>query len=61
MNDKNHFDRYYCIQDVNSAKTKEITVHYISQPHHVLYLAASLHSHKTIIEDMEWSSFIRVN
>ena len=32
MNDKIIFDRDYCI---NSAKTKEITVHYILQPHHV--------------------------
>ena len=32
MNDKIIFDRYYCI---NSAKTKEITVHYILHPHHI--------------------------
>ena len=32
MNDKMIFDRYYCI---NSAETKEIMVHYISQPHHI--------------------------
>ena len=32
MNDKIIFDRYYCI---NSAKTKEIMVHYVLQPHHV--------------------------
>ena len=30
-NDKIIFDRYYCI---NSAQTKEITEHYILQPHH---------------------------
>ena len=33
MNDKIIFDRYYCI---NSAETKEIMVHYILQPHHIL-------------------------
>ena len=32
MNDKIIFDRYYCI---NSARTKEIMVHYILQPHHI--------------------------
>ena len=32
MNDKIIFDRYYC---VNSAKTKEIMLHYILQPHHI--------------------------
>ena len=33
MNDKIIFDRYYCI---NSTETKEIMVHYILQPHHIL-------------------------
>ena len=33
LNDKIIFDRYYCI---NSAETKEIMVHYILQPHHIL-------------------------
>ena len=32
MNDKIIFDRYHCI---NSAKTKEIMVHYILQPRHI--------------------------
>ena len=32
MNDKIIVNRYYCL---NSAKTKEITVHYILQPHHI--------------------------
>ena len=36
MNDKIIFDRYYCI---NSAQTKEIMVHYISQPHRIFICA----------------------
>ena len=32
MNDKINFDRFYYI---NSAETKEITVRYILQPHHI--------------------------
>ena len=33
MNDRIIFDRYDCI---NSAETKEIMVHYILLPHHIL-------------------------
>ena len=33
MNDKIIFDHYYSI---NSAQAKEIMVHYILQPHHIL-------------------------
>ena len=32
MNETIIFDRYYCI---NSAQKKEITVHYLLQPHHI--------------------------
>ena len=32
MNDKIIFDCYYCI---NTAQTKEMMVHYISQPRHI--------------------------
>ena len=39
MNDKIIFDRYYCI---NSAKTKEITVNSILQPHHIFILVKFL-------------------
>ena len=38
MNDKIIFVRYYCI---NSAKTKEIMVHYILQPHHIFVCVKS--------------------
>ena len=50
INDNIIFDRYYCI---NSAETKEIMVHYILQPYHILNTRKSFrfyaHSRRTTI------------